>query len=88
MRTLVEAICIHQNIEGKNLKDKIENLHKAGLISTSEAPILDKLRLIGNVSAHQIKKLNINKLEYALDIINHVLKSIYILPKINRKLKF
>lgn len=87
LRMLVEAMCLEQKINGKNLQEKIRNLHTSGLISQSEVPILDKLRLIGNFSAHEIKRFSIDKLEYALDIINHVLKSIYILPKINKKLK-
>lgn len=87
LRVLVEALCLHQKIQGRNLQEKIKNLHTSGLISKSEEPILDKLRLIGNSSAHEIRSLPIDKLEYALQIINHVLKSIYILPKINKKLK-
>jgi len=87
LRTLVEAICLQQKMTGDNLKIKINNLHTNGLISTSEKPILDKLRDIGNASAHQIKAFPIDKLEYALGIVNHVLMSIYILPKLNKKLK-
>jgi hypothetical protein len=87
LRMMVEAICIDQKIPGQNLQVKIQNLHTKGFISASERPILDKLRLIGNISAHEIKAISISKLNYALGIVNHVLKSIYILPKINKKLK-
>lgn len=87
LRMLVEAICLEQKILGSNLKIKIEKLHDKGLISKNEIPILDKLREMGNTSAHEIKSFTLDKLEYALDILNHVLKSIYVLPKINRKLK-
>ena len=87
LRMLVEAVCIEEGIQGQNLKLRIEKLHDVGLISKNEIPILDKLREGGNASVHGIKSFSIDKLEYALDILNHVLKSIYILPKINRKLK-
>lgn len=87
LRTLVEAICLQQKIPGRTLQNKIRQMHERGLISGAELPILDKLRLIGNDSAHQIKAFSIDKLTYALEIINHVLKSIYILPKINKRLK-
>jgi hypothetical protein len=87
LRTLVEAICKQQNITGDNLKEKIVSLHSKGQISTTELPILDKLRDIGNISAHEIKAFPIDKLSYALEIVNHVIRSIYILPKINKKLK-
>lgn len=87
LRVMVEAVCLNQKIPGRNLQEKIKNLHGQGFISSSEMPILDKLRLIGNSSAHEIKALPLAKLEYALGIINHVIKSIYILPKLNKKLK-
>lgn len=87
LRALIEALCINQKIEGKNLEQKIKNLQQAGFITLAELPIIDKLRLIGNVSAHQIKAFPIDTLEYALDIVNHLLRSVYVLPKINKKLK-
>jgi hypothetical protein len=87
LRTLVETVCNNQKIAGKNLQEKIKALHARGLISTSELPILDKLRLIGNQSTHEAKAFSVAKLSYALDIINHILVSIYVLPKINKRLK-
>jgi hypothetical protein len=87
LRALVESVCIDQKIQGKNLQVRIQGLHNKGLISAAELPILDKLRLIGNVSAHEIKSLLMQKLEIALGIINHVLISIYLLPKVNKKLR-
>lgn len=87
LRMLVEGICIEKEIQGKNLQEKIKNMNSVGLLSTNEIPILDKLRIIGNFSAHEIKGFSNEMLSYALDIINHILKSVYILPIINRKLK-
>jgi hypothetical protein len=86
LRTLVEAVCIDQKISGANLQKKIEGLYQKGLISSTELPILDKLRIIGNVSAHEIKSLSMEKLELALGIVNHILRSVYTLPKLNKKL--
>ncbi len=87
LRALVEAICMDQSIPGNNLLKKIEALHHEGLISKSELPILDKLRIIGNNSAHKMEGLPMKKLELALGIVNHILTSIYILPIINKRLK-
>lgn len=87
LRMLVESICLEQKIIKGTLANKIQELHTIGMISKTELPILDKLRLIGNQSAHEIKSFPAEKLAYALDIINHVLISIYVLPKINRRLK-
>ncbi|HZY80610.1 MAG TPA: DUF4145 domain-containing protein [Cyclobacteriaceae bacterium] len=87
LRTLVEAVCNDQSISGRNLAQKIQGLHNGRFISKSELPILDKLRIIGNDSVHKMKGLSMYKLELALGIINHVLISIYVLPKVNDKLK-
>lgn len=87
LRMLIEAICLDQNIVGKNLPTKIMKLHDAGFIAKKDVPILDILRDIGNVSAHEIRAFSIIQLSYALDIIDHVLKSIYFMPAIQKKLK-
>jgi hypothetical protein len=87
LRMLVEGICLQQKIAGANLKEKIIKLNEMGIISNADLPILDKLRIMGNQSAHEIKGMSIDKLSYALDIINHASRSIYILPKINKRLK-
>ncbi|HSZ24736.1 MAG TPA: DUF4145 domain-containing protein [Cytophagaceae bacterium] len=86
LRIILENICIDQKVDGGNLIEKIKNLNTAGLISTNEIETLDKVRVIGNASAHGIKSTKMEYLEYALGIINHVLLSIYILPKLNKKL--
>jgi len=87
LRTIVEAICLNQAVPGNNLFQKIRNMHAGGLISKNELPILDKLREIGNLSTHEIKSLPLEKLAYAVDIVNHVLISVFVLPKINKRLK-
>ncbi len=86
LRMLVESICIDQKIEARDLQKRIIRLQEEGLISKNELPILDKLREIGNTSAHEIKTMPIDRLGYALDIINHVLKAIYILPKLDKRI--
>jgi len=80
LRTLLESICLVQNIEGANLKVQIENLQTVGWISKKDVPMLDKLRIIGNVSAHRMKSLPFAALE-------NVLRSIYVISKKDKKLK-
>lgn len=87
VRMLIEAICLHQQIKGANLKIKIECLYSTGFIAKNDIPILDKLREIGNITAHEVKGFSNYKLKYALEIVNHVLKSIYILPTFQKKLE-
>ncbi|GAA4339794.1 hypothetical protein GCM10023184_37150 [Flaviaesturariibacter amylovorans] len=87
LRLMVEAICLHQKVPGSTLKAKIDSLHSEGLISKNDLPILHNLRELGNISAHEIKGFPIDMLTHALEIVNHILKGIFIMPKINRKLK-
>jgi hypothetical protein len=87
LRTLVEAICVQQKIQVYNLHLKIKELHNRGLISKQELPIIDKLRTIGNTAAHKIKPANEDTLRHALLIVNHVLRSVYILPGFSKKIK-
>ena len=87
LRTLLESICIHQSIQGRTLKDKIDNLYKGGFISQKDLPILHNLREIGNVTVYQIKKPNQRTLDYSLAILNHTLKSLYTIPHLHAKLK-
>lgn len=86
LRALVEGICRDQNINGRNLKEKIVELHAQGFISSQELPILDKLRTIGNVSAHEIKAMDEMTLKHAVLIVNHIIRSIYILPGFSAKI--
>lgn len=86
LRTLLESICIHQEITGRNLKDKIDNLHKKGLIAAKDLPVLHNLREIGNITVHQIKKSNQKTLDYSLEILNHTLKSLYVIPSLHTKI--
>lgn len=87
LRMVVEAVCIQQKIPGRNLSMKINNLFEKGVISKNELEILDKLREIGNVSAHQIKGPTDSILEAALLAVNHLLRSIYVVHKRTRKLR-
>lgn len=86
LRSLIEALCLQRNITGNNLKVKIENLYKEGYISKNEMPILQRLREMGNTTVHQIKKPSFIVLSNALSIINHTLKTIYIIPKMDKKI--
>lgn len=87
MRTLVEAVCLHQEISGKDLNTKINNLQVKGFISVKDLPLIHKLRMVGNVSAHQVKKFTDSQLDYALKAVNHLLKCVYYMPKVNDKIK-
>ncbi|AYL84168.1 DUF4145 domain-containing protein [Pseudomonas syringae pv. actinidiae str. Shaanxi_M228] len=55
VRILIEMICKNQSAGGKNLFAKIDDLKSKGVLTTSGAEILHKLRSMGNDSAHEAK---------------------------------
>lgn len=87
LRTIIEAVCIQQKIKGRNLQQKIENLYQTGLVSNNDLSVLQNLREIGNISAHRIKSPSESTLENALHVVNHTLRSIYIIPKKAKKIR-
>ncbi len=87
IRGLVEAICQEQKAPGRNLKEKVEGLVGLGVLTRSGAEILDKLRLLGNESAHEIKRHPLWRLGIAFDVAEHVLQAVYLLPEKAERLK-
>ncbi|MEP1032618.1 DUF4145 domain-containing protein [Ekhidna sp.] len=87
LRMVVEAVCIKQDIPGRNLKNKIQSLLEVGLISKNDFEVIDKLREIGNVSTHQIKGPSATVLEASLEAVNHLLRTVFVVQKRTRKLR-
>lgn len=78
-RATIEAICNDQNIAGKELSTRINNLAAKGLISKKDSIRLHSIRFLGNDAAHDIKKPSVQTLEAALTIIEHLLTTIYLI---------
>ena len=83
LRTIVESICIDKKIEGANLEVRINKLVETGLLSSKQAGFLHAQRYLGNTAAHEIKLPKANELYAAFDIVETMLKTIYILPSIH-----
>lgn len=80
-RAIIEAICIQENIKGSNLEIKINNLAKNRLITERESERLHTIRFMGNDSVHEMEIPQQAKLFLVLDIIENLLKNLYILDK-------
>lgn len=78
LRATIEAICNEQNINGKDLKIRINKMKTEGLISKKDASRLHAIRFMGNDAAHEIKKASKNSVLLALEIIEHLITSVYI----------
>ncbi len=80
IRAIVETVCKNKNANGKDLCEKINDLVIQGVLTKKDADILHKLRTLGNEAAHEVKPHNNATLALALDVIDHLIKGVYILP--------
>lgn len=78
IRGLIETICNQEKIEGNNLCNKIDNLFSDGKISRDSKEILHALRKTYNKSAHDSFKPSRDQLEISLEIIELLMKQIYV----------
>jgi|SRR5690606_28891816 len=87
LRAIVEAICKDKNIKKGNLEKKIDMLEAEGFLTKGQAQLLHEERFIGNKALHEIEAARIKDLQDGLDIIQSMLKTIYILPDKAERLK-
>lgn len=94
LRILTEAICLDQirkkgikASENDSLFKKIDLLAEEGILSQDSKDILHAIRTIGNESAHQIEQQPIELLTLAFNILEDLLKTLYIYPKEFKKIK-
>lgn len=81
IRGLVEAVCKEKAAKGKNLEEQIDALVGLGLMTKEGAEILHGTRLLGNEAAHEAEPVPEKHLDAAMDVVEHLLTGIFILPK-------
>lgn len=88
LRATIEAICNHENIQGRDLNTRINKLVTNGFISKDDASKLHAIRFIGNDAAHEIKAPLNNQIIIALKIIQHLISTKYAMQdEINKYLE-
>ncbi len=85
IRGIIETVCKEENIEGKNLELKINGLFAAGKISNDSKDILHSLRMVYNKSAHESFKPSKEQLYISLEIMELLLKQLYIHSHLAKK---
>lgn len=80
IRALIETTTKERNANGKDLMEKINDLVTQGVLTKDGADILHKLRVLGNKAAHEVKPHSADQLYLAMDVIEHLLQGVYILP--------
>jgi hypothetical protein len=81
LRALLETVCKEKQATGKNLLEKIDSLVVLNVLTPAGAAILHKIRALGNAAAHEVKPHSEKQLGLAMNIVEHLLKDVYILPK-------
>jgi Domain of unknown function (DUF4145) len=85
LRALVETICKDEKASGGNLVEKIGSLVSLGVLTADGATILHRIRTLGNDAAHEVKPHTAEQLGIALDVCEHLLQGVYLLPRHARK---
>jgi hypothetical protein len=80
IRALIETVCKDQGASGKNLSEKIDGLVSLGVLTQANAHFLHGLRIMGNQAAHEVKPHGDETLKIALEVVEHLLKTVYIIP--------
>lgn len=79
LRACIEAVCNHLELSGTNLERRIDQLFKAGHVSNGDKKRLHAIRFLGNDAAHEIKEPKPGDIRIALEIVEHLLNTVFIL---------
>jgi len=64
----------------RSLLLKIDDLVVKQILTPAGSTILHKIRTLGNEAAHEVKPHSEKQLGLAMDVVEHVLTDVYILP--------
>lgn len=87
VRILIESVCKENNAKGNNLERRIDDLVTKGILTKQEALTLHSTRILGNRTVHEIIAPKDIELDVAMDIVENLIKTVYIIPKKAEKLK-
>ncbi len=80
IRALIETVAKEKRASSRDLYGKINDLVSHGVLTQEGADILHKLRTLGNDAAHEVKPHSEQQLGLAMDVVEHLLQGVYILP--------
>lgn len=81
LRACIEATCNELGLSASNLEKRIDQLFKAGHVSNADKKRLHAIRFLGNDAAHEIKEPNQSDIRVALEIVEHLLNTVFILER-------
>lgn len=80
VRSTIEAIAIDQGISIRGIQTKIQEMVRSNIITSDGAELLELIKDMGNKAVHEIKKHGRDELSLCIDIIEDVIRNLYILP--------
>lgn len=82
IRSLIEAVANEKGVSNEiwSLKGKIDELVNLGMLTKESSEVLHKIREIGNLAAHESVKPNDEALLLVMEIVENLLKTVFILP--------
>ncbi|MCA9605132.1 MAG: DUF4145 domain-containing protein [Myxococcales bacterium] len=86
IRAIVESVCKDKQAKGRNLELKIDDLVAQGLMPKPAADLLHGTRLLGNKCAHEAEPLTEESLSAALQVVEHLLQTVYVMPDLAAQL--
>jgi hypothetical protein len=81
LRATVEAICKERGFLRGDLKTKIDEMCAAGILPRDNAEYLHQHRFIGNNAVHDMEAPPADEFGLALEILEHLIKSLYEIPR-------
>ena len=87
IRALIESVCREKDAKGSNLKEQINDLVIKGVLTQAGADILHTLRVLGNESAHEMKAQDEESIDLAMDVVENLLQSVFILAEMSKRKK-
>jgi len=84
LRAIVEGICAHFNIGGKNLGEKTQGL--SSLIGSELSEALKIHKSLGNYALHRLDVPDKIELQEAIHLIEHTLETLFEIPIRSKKL--
>jgi hypothetical protein len=79
LRACIEAVCNELSIAATSLEKRIDLLFKAGHVSNGDKKRLHAIRFLGNDAAHEIREPKLAEIRIALQIVEHLLNTVFIL---------
>jgi len=84
IRAILDAICRQQKTKPGLLGQRLNELTARGVLTRTDEDLLQRTKGIGNQAAHEATVIAPDVLQAAFDVVEHLLKTLYVIPKIGK----